>query len=186
MKLMQNSAPATNVFVPNKRNSRAPSEGKRSSKRQTVKLTVWLKPPVYEEVQRIASLTQLSLSKTGATALEEWVHQRLHTQHETLLYPIIRQIIREELRSFGNRVVFFLMRIAFAAEQSRILLTNILDRLLRLVHAPEQTFTTLVDQSNKMAQRNIINKSPQIKSLIDEWEGSFNDTRREEGSTLHG
>jgi hypothetical protein len=184
-KPMQTSAPTTNVFVPNKRNFRAPSEGKRSSKRQTVKLTVWMKQPVYEEIQRIASHTHLSLSKIGATALEEWVHQRIHTQHETLLYPIIRQIIREELRTFGNRVVFFLMRIAFAAEQSRILITNILDRVLRLVHAPEQTFTSLVDQSNKMAQRNIINKSPQIKSLIDEWEGSFPE-RREEGRTLNG
>jgi hypothetical protein len=182
---MQTSASATNVFVPSKQAYRALAVRKRSSKRQTVKLTVWMKHPVYEEIQRIAALEQLSLSKIGATALEEWVHQRIHMQHETLLYPIIRQIIREELRSFGNRIVFFLMRIAFAAEQSRILLTNILDRVLRLVNAPEQTFTTLVDQSNKMAQRNIINKSPQIKSLIDEWEGSFKDPR-EEGNSLHG
>jgi hypothetical protein len=182
---MQSPAPATNVFVPKQREHQPPAATKHSTKRQTVKLTIWLKPSVYEEVQRIASHMQLSLSKTGATALEEWVHQRISKQQETLLYPIIRQIIREELRSFGNRIVFFLMRIAFAAEQSRILLTNILDRVLRLLNAPEQTFTTLVDQSNKMAQRNIINKSPQIKSLIDEWEGSFQDPR-EEGRTLNG
>jgi len=182
---MQTPAHATNVFVPKKREQHTLKPHKHSSKRQTVKLTVWLKLPVYEEVQRMAGLTQMRLSKIGATALEEWVDQRIYKQHETLLYPIIRQIIREELRSFGNRMVFFLMRIAFAAEQSRILITNILDRILRLVHAPEQTFTTLVDQSNKMAQRNIINRSPQIKTLIDEWEGSFPE-RREEGSRLNG
>jgi predicted DNA-binding ribbon-helix-helix protein len=182
---MQTPAHATNVFVPKKREEHNLKSYKHSSKRQTVKLTIWLKQPVYDEIQRIASHSQLSLSKIGATALEEWVHQRIYQQHETLLYPIIRQIIRDELRTFGNRMVFFLVRIAFAAEQSRILITNILDRLLRLHNAPEQTFTTLVDQSNKMAQRNIINKSPQIKSLIDEWEGSFPD-RREEGSRLNG
>lgn len=185
MNPMQTTAHATNVFVPKKREQHTAKPNKRSSKRQTVKLTVWLKPAVYDEIQRIATHGHLSLSKTGAAALEEWVHQQIHRQHETLLYPIIRQIIREELRTFGNRMVFFLMRIAFAAEQSRILITNILDRLLRLVHAPEQTFTTLVDQSNKMAQRNIINKSPQIKTLIDEWERSFPE-RREEGSRLNG
>src|SRR6266700_120319 len=133
---MQTPAHATNVFVPQKQEQRTTEPHKHSSKRQTVKLTVWLKPDMYEEIQRIAKHAHLSLSKTGATALEEWVHQQIHRQHETLLYPIIRQIIREELRTFGNRMVFFLMRIAFAAEQSRILITNILDRVLRLVHAP--------------------------------------------------
>jgi hypothetical protein len=186
---MQSSAPATNVFVPEKRKHHTPEARKHSSKRQTVKLTVWMKQPVYEEVQRIASRTHLSLSKIGATALEEWVHQHIYKQHETLLYPIIRQIIRDELQTFGNRMVFFLMRIAFAAEQSRILISNVLYRLLRLhIKEPkevEQTFTSLVDQSNRMAQRNIIVKTPQIKTLLEEWEATYQ-IDREEGKNLNG
>ena len=32
---------------------------------------------------------------------------------------------------------------------------------------------TLVDESAKMAKRNIIRNTPQIKSLLEEYEGSF-------------
>jgi hypothetical protein len=186
---MQAPAPATNVFVPKRRERRTPDARKHSRKRQTVKLTVWMKQPVYEEILRIASRTQLSLSKIGATALEEWIHQCIHRQQDALFYPKLRQIIREERQASENRIIFFLMRIAFAAEQSRILITNVLHRLLRfLIKEPqevEQTFTTLVDQSNSMARRNIILKTPHIKTLLEEWEASYQDAG-EEGKHLNG
>jgi hypothetical protein len=88
---------------------------------------------------------------------------------------MLRQIIRDELRTFGNRIVFFLMRIAFASEQARILVTNILDRILRREGVTSDTFSSLVDQSNKMARRNILHKTPQLQSLLEEWEGSVQD-----------
>ncbi len=144
-----------------------------------VKATTWLNPRVKAELERRAELTGLSLSKVMATGLEEWIQWELHKQHEALLYPIIRQIIREELQAFGNRIVFFLMRIAFAAEQSRILITNVLDRILRKEGVPVERFHSLVDQSNKMARRNIVTKTPQIKSLIEEWNGSWKDEAKE-------
>jgi hypothetical protein len=155
------------------------------NQKPTVKVSLWVKPVVKAELKRLAGMHGLSLSKTGAAGLEEWVHQQIHAQHEALLYPIIRQIIREELRTFGNRLVFFLMRIAFAAEQSRILITNVLDRILRREGVPVQTFTNLVDQSNKMARRNIIHKTPQLQTLLDEWEGSFREGREEGNRTPH-
>jgi len=40
------------------------------AKRQTVKLTTWVKPGVKTELQRIAEAEGLSLSRTGAAALE--------------------------------------------------------------------------------------------------------------------
>ena len=147
---------------------------------RTVKATTWLHPLIKAELERKAALTGLSLSKVMASLLEEKVQQDIHRQHDALLYPLLRQIIREELRTFSNRIVFFLMRIAFAAEQSRILITNILDRVLRREGVPEQTFTTLVDQSNRMARRNITQKTPQIQSLLEEWEATFAHRQEEE------
>ena len=38
----------------------------------------------------------------------------------------------------------------------------------------------MIDDSNKMAKRNIITKTPQLKSLLEEWEHSFIDPREEE------
>jgi len=147
--------------------------------RKTVKVTLWVKPAVKAELERLAGMDGLSVSKTGATFLEEAIHQKLHIQHALLLQPIIEQTVRKELRTFGNRLVFFLMRIAFASEQARILITNVLDRILRREGVREPTFTSLVDQSNKMARRNIIHKSPQLQTLLDEWEESFAEGREE-------
>lgn len=145
----------------------------------TVKVSLWVKPAVKAELARLAGMDGLTLSKTGATLLEEAIHQKLHIQHALLLQPIIEQTVRKELRVFGNRLVFFLMRIAFASEQARILITNVLDRILRREGVREQTFTSLVDQSNKMARRNIIHKTPQLQSLLDEWEASLKEVREE-------
>jgi hypothetical protein len=147
----------------------------------TVKVTLWVKPVVKAELERLAGMDGLTVSKTGATFLEEAIHQKLHVQHALLLQPIIEQTVRKELRSFGNRLVFFLMRIAFASEQARILITNVLDRILRREGVSGKTFTSLVDQSNKMARRNIIHKSPQLQSLLEEWEDAF-PGRGEEGN----
>jgi hypothetical protein len=147
---------------------------------KTVKITLWVKPAVRAELKRLAEMDRLTVSKTGATLLEAAIHQQIHTQHALLLQPIIEQTVRKELRSFGNRLVFFLMRIAFASEQARILITNVLDRVLRREGGGEQTLTTLVDQSNKLARRNIIHKSPQLQTLLEEWEAA-NTPDREEG-----
>jgi hypothetical protein len=154
-----------------------------ANKQKSVKVTLWVRPAVKAELERLAGMDGLTVSKTGATLLEEAIHQKLHIQHAVLLQPIIEQTVRKELRAFGNRLVFFLMRIAFAAEQSRILITNVLDRILRREGMTEQTFTSLVDQSNKMARRNILHKSPQLQSLLEEWEGWLQ-TRGEEADGM--
>jgi hypothetical protein len=151
---------------------------KRSTTRAKLEhTTLWLHPLVKAELQRKAEQESLSVSSVGAALLEKAIQQDIHSQYSALIQPMMRQIIREELRAFGNRLVFFLMRIAFASEQSRILITNMLDRILRREGAAEGTFTRLVDQSNKMAQRNIIKKTEHMKSLLEEWEGSFKDER---------
>ena len=146
------------------------------------RLTLLLKA----ELQRIAAEEGLSLSQVGATGLGEWVHQRLHDHHEALLYPVLRQLIRDELRAFGNRIIFFLMRIAFAAEQSRILITNVLHKMIIQMGLPIDKFNALVDQSNKMARRNIITHAPEIKRLMEEWEASHEDDKQNDKTNSDG
>ena len=166
------------VQLPN--NGVVRSQNASAAKQKHGRLTLWgLDPALMSELERIAAEEGLSLSQVGKTGLGQWAHQRLHDQHEALLYPVLRQLIRDELRAFGNRIVFFLMRIAFAAEQTRILVTNILDRMLKTSGVEPQIFNSLVDQSSKMARRNIIARSPQIKSLMDEWFASLPDDSQE-------
>jgi hypothetical protein len=138
------------------------------SRLKLIHTTTWLPPAIRAEIERIADCEKLAVSQVCAIGLGQWVRQRLHDQHEETLYPVLRQLIRDELRSFGNRLVF-LMRIAFAAEQTRILTTNLLNRYLKHQGVPDETFNSLVDKSNKMAKRNIIARTPELKSLMEEW-----------------
>jgi protein-disulfide isomerase-like protein with CxxC motif len=151
-----------------------------------VPLPLHVDPLLKAEIQRIAEAEGLSVSQVGATGLGEWVHQRLHDHHEALLYPVLRQLIRDELRAFGNRIVFFLIRIAFAAEQSRILITNVLHKLTIQMGVPIDKFNELVDKSNKMARRNIIARSPEIKKLMQEWEASRDDEKEDDKTNSSG
>src|SRR2546425_468284 len=91
------------------------SQKKYSSRVKLVHMTVWVHPLVKAEIQRTAAREGLSASTVGAAFLEKAIQQDIHSQYNALLQPMIRQIIREELRAFGNRIVFFLMRIAFAS-----------------------------------------------------------------------
>ena len=151
-----------------------------------VHTTFWLHPLVRAELERIAQCESLTLSQVGATGLDQWVRGRLHAQHEAVLYPVLRQLVRDELRAFGNRIIFFLMRIAFAAEQSRILITNVLHKLTIQMGLPIDNFNKLVDSSNKMARRNIIAHSPEIKRLCEEWEASRGDEKEDDKTNSNG
>jgi hypothetical protein len=143
-------------------------------------LVLHLHPLVRAELERRAGQELLSVSRVGATLLETAIRQDIHRQYNSLLQPILRQIIREELRSFGNRIVFFLLRIAMASEQARILVTNVLHHILKREGVPPERFHELVDQSNRMARRNIIQKTPQLKTLLKEWDGLYPEGRGED------
>jgi hypothetical protein len=107
---------------------------KRSPARvKLIHTTIWLHPIIRAEFERIAKRENLSVSQVGATACEEWVRYNTHRQHESVLIPALRQVMREELTAFGNRIVYFLLKIAFPIEQANILITNVLKWVYKLV-----------------------------------------------------
>jgi len=70
------------------------------------------------------------------------------------------------------------MRIAFSAEQAKLLITNVLKFVLKLTGIDQKTYVSLVDESAKLAKRNILANTPQFKALLSEWEES----KRKEGT----
>jgi hypothetical protein len=159
----------TKVFRPQKRDT---------TKVKLIHTTLHLHPLVRAELERRAGEAALSVSSVGATLLADAIRQDIHSQYQSLLQPILRQIIRDELRALGNRIVFFLMRIALASEQTRVLVTNILERILTREGVANERFHQLLDQSTKIARRNIIQKTPQLKTLLKEWEGVFGEEEK--------
>lgn len=137
----------------------------------------WINPLVKAEILRIAERERVSASKVGAAGLEDWIHRSIRDQHEALLYPIIRQVIREELRAFGDRIVHFLMRIAVAIEGARILIANVLDRML--IDKPD-VYTDLLHRSDTLARQKVLAKIPHIQTLVEKWNAKDTEKEKEE------
>jgi hypothetical protein len=131
---------------------------------------------------RLAGEQGLSFSQTVNAACRFYATATLEQQHAAALRDVLRQIIREELAAFGHRIVYFLMRIAFSAEQAKLLITNVLKFVLKLAGLDRKTYVTLVDESAKLAKRNILANTPQFKALLAEWEAT-NGAEGKEGKT---
>ena len=110
------------------------STAKRQSKRQTVKLTSWVKPSVKTEFQRIAKAEGLTVSRTGAAALEEWLARQLHVHYRGIFQPMIEHAIAKEMRAYSSRIATLLVRSMFTSEQTRALTNNILGRQPGVTH----------------------------------------------------
>jgi len=146
------------------------TQQERGSSRKTVHLTLWVKPVVKAELERIAETEGLSVSATGAAFLENALQQNLHSQHTALLDPIIEKAIGKHMRSYSTRLAMLLVRIAFASEQTRSLVTNILSRQPGV---DPKILETILDGSSKAAKGKITHKTPQLEAIIEEVEEWF-------------
>ena len=91
--------------------------------RKTVPLTLWVKPFIKAEVQRLVGLEQhqgkedVSLSSVGGAFLERGLQQNVDMTYGALLGPIIENAIDRRMRARDNRLVALLVRIAFETGQ---------------------------------------------------------------------
>ena len=74
------------------------------------------------------------------------------------------------MRSYSNRLAFLLVRVAYASEQTRSLVTNILHRQPGIT---DKLLTHILDSSSKTAKRNITARTPQLATIIAELEQIF-------------
>jgi hypothetical protein len=148
------------------------SQNKPIPKRKTVQLTLWVKPIVITELKRIAASEGLSVSATGAAILEKAMQTNLDMQYGALLQPIIREAIANQMRSMSTRLAFLLVRVAFASEQTRSLVTNVLGRQQGVTPA---VLNDILDSSSKAAKGKITYRTPQLEDLIAEVERWFHE-----------
>lgn len=156
-------APQQKDMRPRPSNTKRYRSQKRSTKRKTVSLTFWVKPSLKAELQHLSDAKNLSVSKIGSIFLEEAVRQKLSTQHAIFLEPIIEQAIRKEMHAFSNRLAFLLVRSCFTSEQTRIIVTNILNRQHGVT---PQILNTILDNSSKTAKRNMTRRTPQVETIL--------------------
>jgi hypothetical protein len=140
-------------------------------KRKTVPLTLWVKPCVKAEVQRLVQLeekqgkAEVSLSSVGGAFLERGLQQNVDMQYGALLGPIIENAIDRRMRARDNRLVALLVRIAFETGQIRGIVTN---NLAIQPGVTEDIIQTVLTNSEKEAKKNITRKTPQITEMLEE------------------
>jgi len=133
------------------------------SKRQTVKLTAWVKPSVKHELQRIAEAEKLSLSRTGAAALEDWLAKRLDMHYASFLEPIIQRALAKGMRAYSSRIAMLEVRSLFITEQTRAITYNILRRQPGMT---DEKLDDIMDSSKNVAKRNIGQVSPELVPIM--------------------
>jgi hypothetical protein len=128
-----------------------------------------VRPGVKTALERLAEEDGLSLSAASATGLEVFARAKIHEQEETLFEPRMQAMLRREIRASDNRHIYFEMRNAVAAEQTRILTTDLYKRQLIKEGVPLKEIEEKLDTAYDMARRNILRKTPQLKTLLDAW-----------------
>ena len=146
------------------------SQNRSSAKRKTTHLTLWVKPVVKEELERIAAREGVSISSAGGTFLEKALQQHIDLQYSALLQPIIEKAIAQQMRSYSTRIAVLLVRVAFASEQTRGMVTNILGRQPGIT---PDVLTTILDGASNTAKGNITRRTPQLEAVITEVERWF-------------
>jgi hypothetical protein len=146
------------------------------AKQHTVHLTLWVNPIVKEELQRIAKREGLTVSKVGASFLQQAIQTNVDLQYSVILQPVIENAIRKEMAAIRSRLAWLLVRVAFDSGQTRSLVTNILGRMPQMTDAELQD---ILDKSQLAAKGNITRKSPQLTALMAALEAWLDDKAAE-------
>jgi hypothetical protein len=159
-------------------------------------MTLRVRPGVKTALERIAHDDNISLSEASATGLEVYARATIHDQEETLFEPRMQAMMRREIRSSDNRHVPFEIKNAIAAEQTRILITDLYKRLLQKEGMSLKAINKKLDDAYTMARTNVLNtRTPKFKNLLAQWWQATDDLSadrqdqaegRREGRTLKG
>jgi hypothetical protein len=135
--------------------------------RRSARLTLRVRPGVKTALKRLADEDEISLSETAATGLEVFARAKIHEQEETLFEPRMRSMLRREVRASDNRHVPFEIKNAVAAEQTRILTTDLYKRQLLKEGVPINEINKKLDAAYNMARSNVLNtRTPKFKNLV--------------------
>jgi hypothetical protein len=147
------------------------SQNHSDAKERLVKGAVWMRPGVKEAIEGLADTNGLSFSATAAKGLEIYARAKIHDQQEELFEPRMRLMMRQEIRASDNRHIYFEMRNAIAAEQTRILTTDLYKRQLVKEGVALKEINRKLDNAYTMARTNVLRKAktPQLKSLLVQW-----------------
>ncbi len=145
---------------------------KRPVRRQTLKVTLWVKPLVKAELERRAEREGLSLSATGAAFLEKAMQSDIDMQYGTLLEPVIARTIARHLRSRDRRLAFLLARAAYESGMTKALVLFV----LKQAGVDQGRLKAMLDESSRKARTTLLRRTPQLETVLSEVEAWLAET----------
>jgi hypothetical protein len=148
---------------------------KRSTKRRLQQLATWVDEPLVVQVKDFANSYKpaVSISTAIRDLLKEIFQLKFEKRQAAQLPTIIMKAVFRAFRALSNRFVYFGMRNAIAAEQTRILTIDLYKRQLAKDGVPGHKIQEKLDESKQSARKTVLTMSPQLKKLIAEWEALF-------------
>jgi hypothetical protein len=128
-------------------------------------------PQEKAELERIAATEKLTVSKTGRALLAEMLRQKLQTQQAALLEPIIDRIFSKNMK----HLAFLVIRDAFTNEYTKAITINILNNLPGMT---QSIVEEIVTRSADTAKRNMLRRTPQLETVLQEVERWFQEENR--------
>jgi hypothetical protein len=129
--------------------------------------SIWMRPGVKSAMQQLATSAKVSFSSACAKGLEVYARAKIRDQEETLFEPRMQAMMRREIRASDDRHVPFEIRNAIAAEQTRILFTDLYKRLLLKEGVPLKEINKKRDEAYNLARTNVLNtKTPRFQTLV--------------------
>jgi hypothetical protein len=158
------------LYSPSMSNSFARVQNRPVPKRQTVPVTIWVKPIEKEDLERVASAEKISLSQAGRTLMRKGMQTSVEMRYASFLELVIERVIARYLNNRDSRIISLLVRIAFDSGQTRSIVTNIVG--LQPDITPD-LLRDILSESDKRAKSNITRKTPQITELTEALEKWF-------------
>jgi hypothetical protein len=132
-------------------------------------LTLRVRPGVKTAIARIAHDDEVSLSEACDTGLAFYARARIHDQEETLFVPRMQAMMRREIRSSDDRHLPFEIRNAIAAEQTRMIVADLYQRLLAREGLSQEQIRQKLRKQYTQARINIFKITPQMTAMLAEY-----------------
>lgn len=131
-----------------------------SQKRRVKELSGCVSPETFDHVERMreqwakdrGETKRLSRSEVVGTLVTRGVQGHIDMQYGTLLEPIIKKTIREQMQGDTNRAIYIAVQSYYSAEESRIINTKVLSYLFG---SDTEIYKQVVAQARKEARVNI-------------------------------
>ena len=131
-----------------------------SQTRRLRELSGCVEVAVFDQIERMRvqwarerGLTKkLSRSEVVGTLVTRGVQGHIDMQYGTLLEPIIKKVIKEQIQGITNRAVYMAVQAFYSADESRIINTKVLSYLFG---EDTEIYKQFVEDAREEARRNI-------------------------------